>query len=247
MLKYKNISLSTVLVSCLTFMSSSFAVLINEFQPNPAGGDPDNQIIELIGEANTSQSGYFIQVDADGTQSGRIDDLISFTANFNAEGLYTFEVPDLENPSATYLLVDQFEEALSFDFDIDNDGFLDDLSVFNTVYDAVTIVDSPSDQGFASMVGGINLQFIGSEPTHVFRDSVSMEWIQVNSSSNLFDRNANAIEASAFNLPIEVSFESTNPTIQTAEAPIGSTLYLMSCFILSFLLLQHIGRNITSK
>lgn len=83
--------------------------LISEFQPNPAGTDPSDQTFELSGTPDAAFSGWILSIESDqGYASGTVDRATAVSGTFDANGLLTVSVPDLENPSFTVVLLDDF-------------------------------------------------------------------------------------------------------------------------------------------
>ena len=126
---------------------SAGAVLINEFQPNPTGADPSTVQVELLGTAGASFSGVLLSIESDNTGSlGVIDRLSEVSGTFDANGLLTVSINDLENPSFTFVLLDVFTGVLGDDIDLDNNGAADNIGTFGTVLDAIGIPDAVGDE-----------------------------------------------------------------------------------------------------
>jgi 2',3'-cyclic-nucleotide 2'-phosphodiesterase (5'-nucleotidase family)/predicted extracellular nuclease len=180
--------------------------LISEFQPNPAGADPATQTIELSGPAGQSFSAWLLSIESDqGGSAGTVDRVFQISGAFDASGILTVEVPDLENPSFTYVLVDEFTGSVGDDFDTDNDGVLDidpALLGITEVYDAIGIPDSEVDENFVygAQLGGVDFSFTGAEPARVFRSGSEGDLYAVNviGDAEVFDTNGNAISVSEF-------------------------------------------------
>eukprot|EP00968_Pinguiococcus_pyrenoidosus_P024843 scaffold5111_cov277-Pinguiococcus_pyrenoidosus.AAC.1 len=71
---------------------------------------------------------------------------------------------DFENPSHTYVLMDAFTGDVSNlpDIDTNDDGTLDDTSMFGTVFDAINVPDNNGDAAginYGAQLGGVNLAF----------------------------------------------------------------------------------------
>ncbi len=180
--------------------------LISEFQPNPAGSDPATQTIELSGPSGQSFSAWLLSIESDqGGSAGTVDRVFQISGAFDASGILTVEVPDLENPSFTYVLVDEFTGSVGDDFDTDNDGVLDidpALLGITEVYDAIGIPDSEVDENFVYGVqlGGVDFSFTGAEPARVFRSGSEGDLYAVNviGDAEVFDTNGNVISVSEF-------------------------------------------------
>lgn len=161
---------------------------INEFEPNPVGQDPTNVSIEIIcadaDKGNESSfSGWLVSVESDiGASQGTVDRATSVSGAFDANGLLVVSIPDLENPSFTFVLMEDFTGITgTTDIDTDNDGVVDDSSTFVNIYDAIGVPDT-SDTGeplYGSQLGGIDFPFTGAsngnEPRLVYRDGVDVD------------------------------------------------------------------------
>ena len=160
--------------------------LISEFRPNPEGSDPLTQTVELFGAAGENFSGWLLSIESDaGSTAGTVDRAFEVTGTFDSSGILTVEVPDLENPSFTYVLVDSFTGSIGDDFDLDNDGVADlDLASvgITKVYDAIGIPDAPDDEAFlyGTQLGGVDFNFTGAEPTLVFRSGSDGDFFAIN-------------------------------------------------------------------
>ncbi|MEM7456519.1 MAG: PEP-CTERM sorting domain-containing protein [Planctomycetota bacterium] len=144
-------------------------ILINEFSPNPDGTDPTTQTIELIATmGETSFSGFYGSIEGDGSFSIDRDGAINVT--FDANGLATFDIPDLENPTFTlYISSDDHSGAAG-------------IGDITTALDALGVPDNNSDTLYGATLGGTDLvnhdtAGFDNEPVLVFRDSLSSDWI----------------------------------------------------------------------
>jgi len=194
----------------------SAATILTEFQPNPTGADPSTSDIELSGDAGTSFDLWIISIETDNS-SGQINDAENITGTFDANGLAVVSVSDLENPSFTLALVDEFTGSTSDTLTSSSD--LVDLGI-TTVLDAINIVDATGDlpNSAIPLLGiGIDFAFSGDEPQLVFRDSVTSIWYAVNDPAdptNVIDQNGNLVPISSFTFdPTATSFGSINSTI----------------------------------
>ncbi len=216
-----------LLASILTFTMN--AQLINEFEPNPLGSDPSSVSMEIKGSPGASFSGVVVSIDSDGAD-GNVDRLTAVTGNFDANGLLVVSVPDFENPSFTVILAASFSGNLGDDLDTDDNGQIDDTSVFTSVYDAILIPDSLADAtatSYATQLGGISLSFSNdfpiSEPYLLFRDTFNNEIFTVYTGGSptrteIFDSNGtnmtSSFSASAFNSSFgEVNATNNNITL----------------------------------
>ncbi len=215
-------TLSLAAVSLLAVPAS--ANQINEFEPNPAGGDPSTQSVELIGTPGASFDLYILSIENDGF-NGTVDRATNVTGTYGANGLATVSIGDLENPSNTLILTDSFSGSTgSTDIDPANNGVLD-LSTIGTVFDAIGVSDSNGDDAslYGAILGGTDILYNGQfEPLTVFRDSVTgvlYNTVTVDFGSpeerlGVFDTAGNEVDASLFNVsPFGTSFGAINATI----------------------------------
>ena len=202
-----------LIVALLTSLTS--AAQINEIQPNPVGSDPTDVQVELIGSPGASFDGFLIGIENDGVNgvinnSGSDDDIEPISGIFDANGLLTVTINDLENPSFTLILTDAFtgfnEDGGSVDdsqtpnlgtptdIDANDDGIVDDLTDFGNILDALGTADSEADLlvNYAAQLGGTTLGFTGGEPEMVFRDGTSGDFIQLDNGL-VFDQAGNEI------------------------------------------------------
>jgi len=191
---------------------------INEFRPNPAGTDPALTEIELKGPAGTPFAGVLLSIESDvGSGAGTVDRLFNVSGTFDANGLLTVTVDDLENPSFTLVLLDSFAGSIGDDFDLDNDGTPDNLGGVGTVLDAIGITDAASGEPlYGAALGGTDLAFIGREPERIFRDGVTdaLYSIDFEGAGNVFDANGNQVVATDFDQdPLAATFGAVNPTV----------------------------------
>jgi hypothetical protein len=157
-------------------------VLINEFQPNPPGGDPATQTLELKGPAGQLFTGWVVVLDADSGSSGQVNDFEEISGTFDINGLLTVSIADIENPSFTLLVTDVYTPRTA-DFDADENGQLDtDISALGNVYDAIGVPDAVGDEQYlyGAELGGEDFKFTGSEPELIFRDRDTNAWYAIN-------------------------------------------------------------------
>ena len=192
--------LLTVVVTCLA--SGAFAQgLINEFQPNPPGTDPDPGTIEILGVPTTAFSGWVVSIESDAGSPGIVDRASTVSGTFDANGLLTVPLPDLENPSFTVVLMDTFTGTVGVsDVDPANDGIVEDTSFFGTVYDAIGVPDIVGDEAFiyGAQLGGTDLAYSGDEPEICFRDGLTVANIFV---VNLIGDNTSIRDAAGLAVP----------------------------------------------
>ncbi|MEO0340507.1 MAG: Ig-like domain-containing protein, partial [Bacteroidota bacterium] len=152
----------------------TFVALINEFQPNPSGSEAstDSFEVELIGTPGAMFSGFLLGIESDATSSrGRIDRESEVMGTFDANGLLTVKIIDLENPSFTFVLSEN-SPGIGTILDSDDNNMIDDPSVLGIVYDAIGVPDAVGDESiiYADQLGGTNFMFTGDEPQLIFRD-----------------------------------------------------------------------------
>lgn len=150
------------LVASVFAGSASAAPLISEFSPNQPGGDPATQTVEISGTAGAAFSGFFLSIETDNT-SLAIDRASAISGTFDANGLLTAVIPDLENPSNTVVLTDTFTGVIG---DTLNLADLSGGNGITTVYDAIGVPDNVLDEAnsIGAILGGSDFSFIGSEP-----------------------------------------------------------------------------------
>ncbi|ETX27303.1 choice-of-anchor I family protein [Roseivivax isoporae] len=199
---------------------------ISEFQSNPPGADPAFQSIELVGTPGASFSGVLLSIESDaGTaNAGSINDVATIEGTFDAQGLLTASIADLENPSFTLVLVDGFTGTTGTDFDSDDDGTPDvDLAAFGItqVFDAVGIADEIADEArlYGAALGGTDLASIGFEPEVVFRAGSTGAFFQVRQISGIgdqvFDADGMAVDGTLFDADPQAgtTFGAINPAL----------------------------------
>ncbi|MDT0558621.1 T9SS type A sorting domain-containing protein [Ichthyenterobacterium sp. W332] len=219
----------------LAVTSLSFGqALINEFQPNAAGTDPDPMPFELKGTPSASFSGWILSVESDpGGGTGTVDRATQVSGTFDANGLLVVNIPDLENPSFTVILCENFTgTAGTTDFDTDNDGVADDISTVTNVYDAIGIPDNTGDEAllYGAQLGGQDFTYTGDEPGLVFRDGVTNDWYALNEpfdGTSVYALDASTVMASDFSPAVALAgnFGTANPVY---SAPTDPTITITS-------------------
>ncbi len=186
---------SAICLLTLAAATVANAQLINEFQPNPVGTDPNPGSLELLGTPSTAFSGVLIARETDNS-NGDLNSVEAVSGMFDANGLLSISIADLENPSFDLILVDAFTGAAG----VDTINSMADLMALGTttVYDAIGIIDTPGDgaNSIAATLGGTLITYTGDEPQVVFRDSsIPTILIAINDPANTdaFDQNGNAI------------------------------------------------------
>ena len=196
---------------------ASATPVINEIQPNPPGGDPATQSVELLGNPGDAFNLWLLSIENDGF-NGTVDRATNVTGTFDANGLATVTVPDLENPSFTLILTDTFTgTAGTTDIDPADDGVLD-LSTLGTVLDALGVSDATADDPsmYGAVLGGTDILHASAEPELVFRDGVSGDWYAVRPGGLVHDAAGTALNAADFNTDptAGVTFGAANPTTE---------------------------------
>lgn len=215
------------LFSALFVTSLTFGQQINEFEPNPLGGDPANVDVELKGTPNAAFDLWLISIENDGAQ-GIVDRATNVTGTFGTNGLALVSIPDLENPSFTFVLSTDFTGAVTDDLDATDDGTIDDpATVFGTVLDAVGISDNAGDDGtlYAAGLGGTNINYNGiTEPELAFRDGTTGDWFVVvwdfsNTIYLVFDTSGSEVTGGSFDSDPTAgnSFGDPNPSFALAS------------------------------
>lgn len=188
---------------------------ISEFEPNPPGSDPANVSFELSGTPGEAFSGWVLSIESDfGSGAGTVDRAAAVSGTFDANGLLTVTIPDLENPSFTVVVVDAFTgSAGSTDIDGDNDGTVDDVSTFGTILDAIGVPDTNGEPLYGAQLGGADFAYVGSEPLLVFRGASVGDWYAVGSDTLVYDINAASVPAGNFDAdPTATTFYAVNPS-----------------------------------
>lgn len=209
-------------VAAVLVSGTANAVLINEFEPNPAGSDPATTTVELLGNAGDAFSGWILTVDTDFAPGSTVDRASAVSGTFDSSGLLTASVPDFENPSFTILVVDAFTGSLGDVLDSVDD--LVGLGI-GTVYDAINTPDASGDESnsIAADLGGTDLAYTGDEPKLIFRDSTDPSIIySINdpAGTDAIDQDGVAVAFTEFDLDPEAStFGRINPTAAVAAIP----------------------------
>ena len=202
-------------------------VLISEYQPllSPSS---DPQTIEIFGAAGSVFEGTFVVIEGDFDNDpgpGTVVSADTFTGTFDANGLLTATIPNINNPTHTVVLTTSFTGTVDTgigdgtDIDTDNDGVADDLSAFGLILDAIGVGDGgiccPVDRLYGTDFGGINLPNIGDIPSAIFREASDGNFFQIsNTLGNIFDNTGVTIEASVFNTTptLNGTFGTINPS-----------------------------------
>ncbi len=124
-----------------------------------------------------------------------------------------------------------FTGSVLDDLDADDDGLLDDTGAFDTVLDAISIVDTVSSDAtnYATQFGDLNFALSGDEPQLMFRDASVGDWYAINdpAGSSAFDQNGDPVDFGLFSADPSVStFGSVNPTL-LAPVPLPAGLPML--------------------
>jgi hypothetical protein len=216
----------------MTFSGTAAAALISEFRPNPPGGDPGNQDFELSnGTAGAAFDLWVISVENDG-YNGSLDRVNNIIGSFDANGIASVSIPDLENPSFTVILTDSFTGSAGDDIDAADNGTLD-ISSFGNILDVVGVADSSNDvaESYATTLGGsvMGPSPGATEPELLFRESTTGQFVGVydNNPFAAFLTDGTEVALSNFTSdPTVATFGTSNPSFITAIPEPGSLLGL---------------------
>ena len=190
---------------------------ISELLGNPPGIDPATQEVELLGTPNAAFDLWLVSIESDpGTNQGTVDRAENVTGTYGADGLAVVVIADLENPSNTLVLCDDFTGTIgTTDIDTDDDGMIDDSSTFVGVQDAISIIEDVDDPGYGTELGGEDFVANGnsSDPLIVFRDGTTGTWYSVDPDLMVYDTSG-AVVTGTFDLdPTIPTFGSVNPSL----------------------------------
>ena len=190
---------------------------ISELLGNPPGGDPETQEVELLGTPNAAFDLWLVSIESDpgGSNPGDINNFENVTGTYDADGRAVVEIDDLENPSFTLVLCDNFTGDLDTDIDTDDDGLVDDSSTIVGVQDAISVIEDVDDPGYGTELGGDDFVANGnsSDPLIVFRDGTTGTWYSVDPDLMVYDTSG-AVVTGTFDLdPTIPTFGSVNPSL----------------------------------
>lgn len=142
-------------------------------------------------------------------------DVVSGT--FDSNGLLEASIPDGTNPTFTIVLSTAFTGSVNDILDADNDGNVDDPSIFGTVLDAIGL---PLDAGteethiIGSSLGGTDFKFFAGIYL-VFRDSCFGQLYAASSLPAILDSSLVTYSSSDFSVgnPFLITIGSVNPGI----------------------------------
>jgi hypothetical protein len=156
---------------------------LSEVLINPPGADDGQESIELAGDANLPLGTWWLlSIEGDGTAAGVVDERIDLSAfSTGSNGLLLLRDgagtilpgpeagtsvatlatnPNIENGSVTFVIGFGVAPALGFDFDVDNNGVIDNPAAGFFVRDAVGIRES---DGTANVSYAAELGFAGAD------------------------------------------------------------------------------------
>jgi len=176
---------------------------ISELLGNPPGVDPAMQEIELLGTPNATFDLWLVSIESDpGTNQGTVDRAENVTGTYGADGLAVVVIADLENPSNTLVLCDNFTGTIgTTDIDTDDDGLIDDSSTIVGFQDAISVIEDVDDPGYGTELGGDDFIANGnsSDPLIVFRDGTTGTWYSVDPDLMVYDTSG-AVVTGTFDL-----------------------------------------------
>jgi hypothetical protein len=207
--------------------------VISEFQPNPDGADPSMVAFEISGGTpSASFDLWVLSIENDGVL-GNVDLAANITGTFDAAGIASVMIPDLENPSFTVILTDDFTGNVGDDLDPADNGTLD-VSSLGNILDAIGIADSNADAtaSYAPSIGGTGFAYTGAEPELVFRDGTTGDWYAVNdvfaTTIEVYDVSGAVISTSLSDWdsdPRNDTFAEPNPSLAGAAGGCGDLFF----------------------
>jgi len=216
------------LALCLCCASLAPADMISEFLGNPPGTDPGMQDVELLGTAGSDFDLWLVSIESDPGPQGTVDRAENVTGTYDSDGRAVVSIADLENPSFTLVLLDDFTGVVgTTDVDTNDDGTADDTSAFVGLMDAIGVIEDVGDPGYGADFGGDDFTANGnsSDPLIVFRDGVTGTWYSVDPDLMVYDTSG-AVVAGTFDLdPTITTFGSVNPTLQAVPEPATATFF----------------------
>ncbi|EDP71749.1 hypothetical protein FBALC1_04657 [Flavobacteriales bacterium ALC-1] len=200
--------------------NATLPILISEYQPVTSGGPI--QEIEIKGKPGESFSGTFVVLEGISSNNiGLVRSADNFSGTFDANGLLTAIIPDLQDPSHTSVLTSSFTGTVGVtDVDTDDDGTVDDITNFGLILDAVGITNGavccPIDVIYGEEFGGADLAYIGGQAAAIFREASVGDFYQIAlSNGDIYDNTATIVDASIFNTTPTVAgtFGQINPAL----------------------------------
>jgi hypothetical protein len=211
------------------------SVLLNEFAPNPASGDPTNHNFELKGLPGPNFGGGCIFTVECGDDYSITSSAPVTAGSFDNDGLLSVSIPDIADPSFMVMLTTAVFGDGGTHCPTLNDSAVN-LFNFNNVYDGIVIAGSVVDEALCdfdnidpppgfSLTGLPVFPFVGTAPGDdlelVFRDGVSEDWYGVNTNDSNAVFGIDEIQITlAFDKPPQTpAFGSANPTVDFPWSP----------------------------
>lgn len=194
--------------------------LINEFAELSPGS-----LIEIRGIPNRAFIGYVVLIGASlsGTEQGQVQHSQLVESAFDSNGLLTQTLGTDDLPpffvgtttlSSTIVLSSSFDTTVT-SVDRDQNGQVDDPSIFGTVYDAI---GSPTMSSilYGGNLGGIDFPYNPSSE-FVFRDSCRLQMFTVTLSDFIYVPGGQLVNSASFvgASPQAPTFGSVNPLFST--------------------------------
>ena len=205
--------------------NATLPILISEYKPVSGGS---TQEIEIKGEPGESFAGTFVVIDGVSSRNiGLVKSADSFSGTFDANGLLTATIPDIQDPSHTTVLTTSFTGTVGVtDVDTDDDGTVDDMTSFGQILDAVGITNGavccPIDVIYGQEFGGIDLPYIGGQASAIFREASVGDFYQISiATGDIYDTTVTVVDASIFSTTPTAAgtFGSINPARSIAIQP----------------------------
>lgn len=143
-------------------------------------------------------SGWLVSIECD-YYRGYINNAHEVSGMFDINGLLVVSVPNLEQPSNTYILSKEFTGDQNTRIDAHRDGKINDLSIFGTIYDAIGLPDNPSDEKYlygAKLVEKISNLFLQNLYCYL---GMADELYVVNQNKKIFDIAGKEVSKNEFN------------------------------------------------
>lgn len=187
--------------------------VLNEFIVDALAGVIDRDTtVELRGTPGETFTGHitFLRYS---TQI-YVDQTNSVSGTFDSNGLLLATIPDGTHPTFTIVLSTAFMGSVNDVLDANNDGAVDDISIFGTVLDAIGI---PLDDGaeethtIGSGLGGVDFKFFAGIYL-VFRDSCFGRLYAASSLPAILDSNLVTYPSSDFTdgSPFDITIGTVN-------------------------------------
>ena len=256
-----------IFIVSLLALPASFAdaAMISEFRPDPPGRDGQTQMFEISGVAGDFYQGFIISIGGSPGRFGHIDTAQEISGTFDGTGftdgmgIFSVSIFDMENPSETYVLADDFTGTAGSngtDIDLDDDGVADNTASIIGFQDAIGVanerttgdVDADGVALYGQQLGGQDFQFTNDTPQLIFRDASVGDFYAVNNpaGNQVFDVNGEPIAASNFNRdPLDPSFGSINPSRITA-VPEPTSLIVLAGLTLTLIVRRRRKRLVSA-